>query len=82
MTILKNVSAGLLRHWWAPALVAAATCAGACHHHHDYDNRDRVVVVDEHGYRHEGYYGPDRHWHGGWYDEHSAYHDDPYDWRR
>ena len=43
---------------------------------------ERVVIVDERGYRHEGYYDERRGWHGGWYDERHAFHEDAREWRR
>lgn len=82
MSAFRKISWALIGRGWIPGLILGAMCLGACHHHHDYDDRDRVVVVDEHGYRHEGRYDADRHWHGGWYDEHNGFHEDPYDWRR
>lgn len=78
MSISQKVRVALVAYWWMPALVVGGMSLGACVHHHD----DGVVVVDEHGFRHEGYYDADRHWHGGWRDEHNVYHEDPYDWRR
>lgn len=62
-----------------PLVAGGVFAAGCVHHHHD--DEGHVVLVDEHGYRHEGYYDRDHHWHGGWYDEHHAFHDDPHDWR-
>lgn len=64
-------------------MLAAPMFLGACeeehHHHHD---EDRTVVVDEHGWRHEGYYDEGRRWHGGYADDRGIRHEDPDDWRR
>jgi hypothetical protein len=74
---VKTLSAFALRHWWIPVVLAGGMNMGACtHHHHD----DRVVITDEHGWRHEGSYDADHHWHGGYYDDRHEYHDDPADW--
>lgn len=54
---------------------------GCSDHHHDDDHRDRVVTYDAHGYRHEGYRDDAGNWHGGYYDEHNTYHDDPQNYR-
>ncbi len=51
----------------------------ACEHHHHWEE-NHVAVVDEHGWRHEGYYDADKHWHGGYYDEKHEFHNDAADW--
>lgn len=77
MSMLRKIGVTLIAYAWVPALVMGGMSVGCVHHHHPTE-----VVVDEHGYRHEGYYDADHHWHGGWYDEHNGFHDDPYDWKR
>ena len=41
-----------------------------------------IDVVDDHGYRHHGYYDDHHDWHGGYDDEGHNHHDDPHDWHR
>jgi hypothetical protein len=73
-TTLRNI---LIRHWGLGILIGSSACLGACHHHDD--DRPRAVIVDDRGYRHEGY--RDEHgWHGGYYDERHEFHDDPHEW--
>ncbi len=72
-----------LRRPLLTVMLAAGTfglTAGCAHHHHHHDDAC-VVIHDDHGWRHEGYYDRDRHWRGGYYDERRVYHNDPYDWR-
>ena len=79
-TARKTVAVGT---WLAAALLAGTYTVGCIHHHHhDYDDYDRVVIVDDRGWHHEGYYDRDRYWHGGYYDEHRGYHEDARDWHR
>lgn len=61
------------------ALLVGSMFLGACAWHHHHDN-DRTVVVDEHGWRHEGFYDENRHWHGGYVDDRGEHHVDPEDW--
>ncbi len=63
-------------------LVAGGMSLAACshHHHHDNDTQEVVVIRDEHGWDHRGYYDSEHHWHGGYYDDHHVYHDDAADW--
>lgn len=58
----------------------AAGCAG--HRHEEVVEPQRVVIEDEHGFRHEGYYDERRTWHGGYYDKDRQFHRDPDNWRR
>lgn len=53
--ITRMQRVALAGSWAALMLTGAIFCEGCGHHHHDED-RDRAVVVDEHGWRHEGYY--------------------------
>ena len=41
---------------------------------------DEVDIVDDHGYRHHGYYDDHHDWHGGYYDERHEFHDDDRGW--
>jgi len=65
------------------ALIFGGLSLSACHHHDrdDVARRDRVEIVDERGFRHQGYRDERGYWHGGWYDERREYHNDPDDWR-
>jgi len=73
----------LSRCFLLTALIAAPAFLAACsHHRHDYDRDSRVVVVDDRGYRHEGYDDERGEWHGGYYDERNGYHEDERDWHR
>jgi hypothetical protein len=60
------------------AVLVGFMFVGACdwHHHHE----DRAVIVDEHGWHHEGFYDENHGWHGGYVDDHGVHHDDPADW--
>jgi len=80
---MLSLSKTLVLSMWPAALIAGASCLSACHHHDrdDMARRDRVEIVDEHGYRHQGTRDEQGYWHGGWYDEHREYHKDPEDWR-
>jgi hypothetical protein len=72
---------------WCLAAVTGVLFVGACDHHHHDDRDDREVrreqirVVDDRGFRHEGYYDDRHDWHGGYYDEGRVFHDDPHEWR-
>jgi hypothetical protein len=61
-------------------LIGAIGCES---HHHDYDDHHDVVVVrDENGWEHHGWYDTHGDWHGTYYDERHVAHDDPVDWGR
>ena len=68
--------------FWLPALsLGTLLLAGCSHgHHHEEDAPQSVVLMDEQGYRHEGYYDRSHNWHGGYYDERHEYHSDAHDW--
>jgi len=79
MAILRNFKALLVTAWWLPVAAICFSYAAGCEHHHHDD--ERVGIVDEHGWRHEGSYDADHHWHGGYYNDRHEYHEDPADWR-
>ena len=62
--------------------LGSITALGGCvyHHHHDDGLHAQIDIVDEHGWRHHGYYDEHHSWHGGYTDEHGGYHDDAPDW--
>jgi hypothetical protein len=62
------------------AALAGSMFLGACDWHHHHHDEDRTVIVDEHGWRHEGFYDENHAWHGGYVDDHGEHHDDPADW--
>ena len=64
---------------WTFVLVVGGLGLTACVHHHHPDH-DRVVIMDEHNYRHEGWRDEHGGWHGGWYDRDRHFHEDPNDW--
>jgi serine/threonine protein kinase/truncated hemoglobin YjbI/outer membrane protein assembly factor BamB len=39
--------------------------------------RDETVTIDEHGWRHTGYFDERHAWHGGYRDDHGDFHQDP-----
>jgi len=61
------------------AVLVGFMLLNACYWHHPHE--DRTVIVDEHGWRHEGFYDEHHAWHGGYVDDHGLRHDDPEDWR-
>ena len=83
MRFLATMRGIALNHWRMAAIGLSGIGAVGCvhHHHHDYDDRRGVVIVDERGYRHEGYYDDRRRWHGGYYDDRREFHEDAPEWR-
>ena len=74
----KSIRALLLKAWWAPAVIMAGSyLVGCAHHHHE---GEHVTVLDDRGYRHEGFYDENHRWHGGYDDDQHVHHDDPDDW--
>src|SRR3569623_185870 len=68
----------LLRCLSLSAVATGGLFIGACAgHRHEEVEPQRVVVEDEHGFRHEGYYDERRSWHGGYYDRERQFHRDP-----
>jgi hypothetical protein len=67
----------------ATLLLGGAYLAGCESHDHD-DDHDRrgsdVVIRDNRGLEHRGYYDHGGDWHGGYYDENRAYHPDDRTW--
>ena len=72
------------RHGWLATALAAGSIssAGCVYHHHHHRDYDEVVIVDDYGFPHHGYYDEHRWWHGGYYDRDRRYHEDARDWRR
>ncbi|HZL34693.1 MAG TPA: hypothetical protein VFC78_05235, partial [Tepidisphaeraceae bacterium] len=63
-----------------PALSVGTLLLAGCGHEHHQDQPQSVVLMDDSGFRHEGYYDQSHGWHGGYYDERHAYHPDAHDW--
>ncbi len=78
------------------SLVIGTALVGGCHHDHDDDHhrdhderveantpwrQETIMMHDDQGREHRGYYDRDHSWHGGYYDDRHNYHDDPGDWR-
>ena len=79
-------------------LASTLVVAGCEHEHerdHDHYDRgrtqvyypaqqpdERVVIRDDHGWDHHGFYDARGDWHGGYYDEKHDFHNDPADWGR
>jgi hypothetical protein len=81
MSLSRKFKALLVAAWWLPVGAIAISYVGGCEHEH-HDRDEHVAIVDEHGFRHEGSYDAEHHWHGGYEDEHHVHHDDPNDWHR
>lgn len=58
----------------------AAWLLVGCGHGHYHREPDSVVLLDDQGFRHEGYYDEEHHWHGGYYDQRHEFHADARDW--
>ena len=69
-----NSTSKTIALWCLMALATASAGVGCA------TRGDRLEIVDEHGYHHQGYYDDQHAWHGGYYDENHLYHDDPQDW--
>ena len=55
---------------------------GCGHEHRHYDEQPQsVVLYDDNGFEHTGYYDQAHDWHGGYYDQGHAFHNDAHDWR-